>query len=106
MAEPGVINDVDGYTNVRERGDSKSKVIGKLVDGQVFDFNFLSIKDRWAQVSFVKNGKRVRGFMHGSRILALDSLKKAEKGRVKVEYTMKDFNVGEYRVSMSKEGGV
>ena len=58
-----VINDPDGYTNVRSGPGIQRKVIGRIVDGEVF--YVLSRRGEWWQVK-TRDGKH--GFMHHSRV--------------------------------------
>ena len=57
------ISDPDGYTNVREEKNSKSKILFKINEGEEF---YIKSKDTdWWEIEF--NGKS--GFVHKSRII-------------------------------------
>lgn len=58
-----VINDPDGYTNIRE-GFKDSKIIGRIVNGEQFQV-FISSFDDWWEV-ITKSG--LSGYVHKSRI--------------------------------------
>ena len=59
-----LINDPDGYTNVRLYAQSKdSKILGKLVNGELFHY-WQTPTDWW----MVETKSGVRGFVHKSRI--------------------------------------
>lgn len=36
QAQLCIINDKDGYTNVREKASQNSKIVGKVIENQVF----------------------------------------------------------------------
>jgi len=59
----GFINDPDGFTNVRELSDGKSKIIDQIVDGEIFYYT--ENNENWYPVRTYK-GKT--GFVHKSRI--------------------------------------
>lgn len=59
-----VINDVDGYTNIREAPNSKSAIVGRVESGHKF-LTHLQPGDWW-QVQVSEN---LYGYMHKSRIL-------------------------------------
>lgn len=59
----GVINDPDGYTNIRKTNNAKSEIIGKVVEGELF--TYWETNDNWYIVQTVKG---VKGYAHKSRI--------------------------------------
>lgn len=61
------INDPDGYTNVREEKNSKSKILFKINEGE--EFKVLSKKGDWWEIEF--NEKT--GFVHKSRIIPVEN---------------------------------
>jgi|GEM_PF-5114261 len=65
-SKTGVINDPDGYTNIRQYGRStNSQILGKLVNGEKFNFWQTPTPTDWWIVQ-TKSG--LRGFVHKSRI--------------------------------------
>jgi len=48
--EFAVINDPDGYVNVRQGKDVKSKIVGKLSEGQIFFYDLEKKNDTWYNV--------------------------------------------------------
>jgi hypothetical protein len=60
----GKINDPDGYTNVREKPTTESKVLFKILDTEYFYYECSEIES-WCRVTNM-NGRS--GFMHQSRI--------------------------------------
>lgn len=59
----GVINDPDGYTNIRKSNSVNSGIIGKIVDGEVF--TYWESNDSWY---IVQTAKGIKGYVHKSRI--------------------------------------
>ncbi|WP_435578438.1 SH3 domain-containing protein [Gilvibacter sp.] len=62
-----VINDPDGYTNLREQSSTKSKVIEKILDNQEFEVYVEDkLTDDWWFVYNPKTGNS--GYIHKSRV--------------------------------------
>ena len=57
------IQDRDGYTNIREHADVKSKIIGKVLKKELFFYE--EYNNNWMKI---KTQKGVYGFIHKSRI--------------------------------------
>lgn len=99
-----VIYDKDGYTNVRENASLKSKIIGKIFEGQVFaisPFNDENKNEEWVKVwfpekqdslikNFIKSERtNENGYIHKSRIAYLsemDQLKQKKYSDQKVSF--------------------
>ena len=66
----GLINDSDGYTNLRESQSSSSQIIGKIKKNEEFRFIFPKEKGnyKWAKV---KTNKGKIGFVYFNRIYQL-----------------------------------
>lgn len=69
----GIINDKDGYTNVREAPSNEAKVIDKITDKEYFYYVPNSHND-WLQVSRKDDIKTVIGYVHKSRILKYSAM--------------------------------
>lgn len=65
-----VINDPDGFTNVREGQNGQSKIVGKIYNGDVFYYEKTS--SDWWEV-YLKDDNNMMGYMHKSRIKDVDS---------------------------------
>ncbi len=63
----GVINDVDGYSNLRKSPDSKSEVIAKILTNFKFKYYEDNKTDWWK----VETERGTTGYIHKSRITAL-----------------------------------
>lgn len=65
-ADKGVINDPDGFTNVRAKKSADSGIVAKVNAGEVFEFEQdPGTPETWLKVT-LSSGKT--GFMHSSRI--------------------------------------
>lgn len=68
----GIINDPDGFTNVRSGPGKDFKVVDTLFKDDFFYFHFVDSSD-WAKVIAWK-GRQVEGFIHKSRIQTVVNL--------------------------------
>ena len=57
------IQDNDGYTNIREEADIKSKIIGKVLKKELFFYE--EYNSNWCKIT---TQNKVKGFVHKSRI--------------------------------------
>lgn len=101
-----VVQDSDGYTNVREKADLKSKVIARVDHGQVV-WIYLGGMTKWPNVIFMdKEGEERTGFIHASRLKALtdfesiagkvsetDQTETFEQGKLKVKIEIEPFQI-------------
>ena len=63
-----VINDPDGYTNVRATPDSQAEIVAKIVDGEQFYFDEIS-NSKWVKVYKTADSEaQCIGYMHNSRV--------------------------------------
>ena len=85
-AQLAIIDDPDGFVNVREGKGSNTKIVGKLTNDQSFLYDGENINDQWVMVFFNDenevnfnlsgNNKAVhlQGFIHRSRLKPITSL--------------------------------
>ena len=78
---PAIINDADGYVNIREKADGKSKIVGKLKAGELFYFTPESFSD-WYRV-YRNEEQPCLGFIHKSRITVFKDFPKHLKRKVR-----------------------
>ena len=64
VADRGVINDPDGFTNVRAARSRESAIVARAKNGEQLDFNSDPNGDWWEVT--LRSGKK--GYMHSSRI--------------------------------------
>jgi len=63
-----VINDPDGYTNVRATPDSKAEIVSKIIDGERFYFDEIP-NSKWVKVYKTADSEaQCIGYMHNSRV--------------------------------------
>lgn len=66
--EIGIINDPDGYTNIRSGKGTTYEVIGKVTEGEQFRY-FADPESNWWAIETIPNdGTPLKGFVHKSRI--------------------------------------
>ncbi|MEP5610787.1 MAG: SH3 domain-containing protein [Cyclobacteriaceae bacterium] len=73
-----IIDDPDGYTNVREEADVKSEIIAQIKENRVFIYHPNPNK-RWLKVRL---DNEITGYMHISRIKPVHELDDAQKKQV------------------------
>lgn len=67
--QAAIINDPDGYTNVRAQPDGKAEVVAKIVDGERFFFDEVP-SSKWVKVYRTADAKAESiGYMHSSRVM-------------------------------------
>lgn len=86
----GVINDSDGYTNIRKSNNANSEIIGKIVDGEVF--TYWETNDNWYVVQTVKG---VKGYVHKSKIKPAEEINEQKIRYYKVEDGDRIQNIAE-----------
>ncbi len=59
-----IINDPDGYTNLRKEKNSNSKILAKIKSGEEID-----VLDKTSDWFLVKTGENQTGYVHKSRII-------------------------------------
>ena len=94
QARIAIINDKDGYVNVRKEPNIKSDVIYKLNNTEVFEIDIEDIEfnSGWIKIWIPKNrfsisdGKsescKISGYVHKSRIKLIDNLETIKKPKV------------------------
>jgi hypothetical protein len=64
----GIINDPDGYTNIRDEKGSGYNIVGKVKESEQFKFFQNSESNWWAVETIPYYGTPVKGYIHKSRI--------------------------------------
>jgi hypothetical protein len=92
-AQLAIINDPDGFTNVRENKSVSSKVMGRLYKDDIFLYSFDRDDDQWVGVFYSKSDKSyIQGYIHKSRLLPIDELEHVTwKGNNRIEKTNELF---------------
>ncbi|ENA1795709.1 hypothetical protein ABF176_002556 [Flavobacterium psychrophilum] len=93
IAQLSICYDNDGYTNIRKSASINSKVIGKIIEGQVFAISTYTQEEEnkstdWVAISFPLtnnlnekdflkfDGEENEGYIHKSRLVELEDLPK------------------------------
>ncbi len=106
FSQVAVISSRDGYANIREKPDSKSKVVAKVKTNMVIlafnDDTGVSNADAvWSQALLIKdpmsrlntsNDEHTYGYIHRSQYKLLDDLKNADPKAFKFQYKHKPFS--------------
>jgi len=106
-AEAAIIQDEDGYTNVRKEASTKSAIIYKLLDNEVFTAFYATKGTQWIEVSYRdKQGKMSSGYVHRSRVLHLSELKEYKGKDIELSYETRAFDAEGQRIGKNENGGV
>lgn len=102
LGQTAIINDKDGYTNVRSKPNTKSKVIYQIKTNQVFWYeeDYTNSDSEWVRVYIPKNNfsvncsySNLEGFVHKSRIMPFDNMDIYKGTEFTFKYLMKPFSV-------------
>lgn len=97
-AQVAVIDDKDGYTNVRQEPDGKSEVIRKIMEGEVFFVGKETNGWRTVHLPFDKFSEdiirrgTIRGYVHSSRIRMLEKMPKYAGNDCSFQYVTIPFS--------------
>jgi hypothetical protein len=129
-AQLAVIDDPDGFVNVREVGAIKSEIIGKLNSGDVVLYDSENENQTWKNIfyspdqqiiySYAENSKiisnknYVTGFVHTSRIFPIEKLPQMnfKKGigyignddTIRLFIKTRPFNIKSHKILMTGDG--
>tara|TARA_R110000868_G_scaffold399453_2_gene673200 strand:+ start:2385 stop:3041 length:657 start_codon:yes stop_codon:yes gene_type:complete len=94
-----VINDSDGFTNVRKLPNSDSEIIYKLKDSEIFEYQ--KTKSDWITVYISKNKYQLEcdedysftGYIHKSRLCPIENLDIYNGTEFSFNYELKKFSL-------------
>ncbi|MFN2430612.1 MAG: hypothetical protein ABR574_11385 [Cryomorphaceae bacterium] len=102
FGQVAIIDDPDGWTNLRKDADGSSNVVHRLLDSEVFwyDWEALSNQQEWIKIFITRNPYTLgqnpydcfEGYIHSSRIKPLDSLTIYNGSDFQISYTIADFD--------------
>ena len=84
-----IIKDSDGFTNVRGRGNMNAPVVGKIMEGELFEYT--DTNRAWFKVSKPTIQNPLEGYVHKSRIKALRHLRDSEKQKLIQEIFIREL---------------
>lgn len=97
-----IVQDSDGFTNIRKGASTKSKIIGKVDDGGFVWIYTPEGKD-WFEVAFFDaKGKEQSGFIHSSRVVSLENFTSVER-KVSKNIDVVVYSKEELRVRFAAE---
>ncbi|MEQ8715661.1 MAG: hypothetical protein RIC80_21770 [Cyclobacteriaceae bacterium] len=82
----GIINDPDGYTNIRSGRSATASVVSRITESQLFYYT-PSTMSNWWKVTNIEDCSS--GYMHKSRIQSITSLDLSDEVSVKVKEVIK-----------------
>ena len=102
FGQVAIIQDPDGWTNVRKTPDGKSEIILKVHENEVFwyDYEETDQKQDWISIYMPKNDyclcksepNYIVGFIHKSRLLPLEKLYSYQDKDFSFRYALSDFD--------------
>jgi len=102
-----IVVDKDGYVNVRNAGDSKSRIVDTLNNGHLV--YFIEEKGNWRKIDYNRNGKDRDGFIYKGRLKSIedydsiplehydDTTAICSSDSVKIVVTKQTFDESRYR---------
>ncbi|WP_210462323.1 hypothetical protein [Rufibacter roseolus] len=98
-AQVAIINDKDGFTNVREQPNGQSEIIYRISNNEVFWYGEEEDKGEWVTVYIPKNKfsfsstqlDYLQGFIHKSRLLHLEKVQSYKGTDFSFEYVIEPF---------------
>ena len=114
----GIIDDPDGWVNVRKAATTRSEVVARIDSGDMVWLSEEAAND-WVKVVYLKGKEKVEtvGFIHGSRIKRLDAMveipavstdkKRIEfsRGSIKVQVQSREFDPDQHTFTRGDESG-
>ena len=110
-----VVEDPDGFTNVRASASTEGKIVRRVTSGSVVVINVAS-KGAWAEI-FQEDATSAKQYIHTSRLRKVDQWKRLEIGDkaqktsatlkrdgLEMRVSSKPFLAGEHKISRNKEG--
>jgi hypothetical protein len=73
-AQPAIIKDADGYSNIRAEANIKSKILDTLSNGRLVYILPEETLSNWLHIDYHKGDQNHSGVIHDSRIVYLHSL--------------------------------
>jgi hypothetical protein len=93
FSQYGIVEDKDGYTNIRKEKSAKSEVVKKVQNGQVlYIFQPENDKEEWLDCS--------GGYIHRSRVKFISTYKNIKPKLLKTELNFENKNL---KISIKKE---
>ena len=102
FGQVATIQDLDGWANVRKAPDGQSEIILRIYENEVFwyDYEATDKEQDWISIYIPKNDfcldksepNYIVGFIHKSRLLPLEKMKKYSGKKLVFKYVISDFD--------------
>ncbi len=108
----GIINDLDGFVNVRNSAEKGNNISDKLENG--FIVYCFEPEGNWVNIDYKKNGKDLNGYIYKDRVKYISSFEnvalksnldgkvKMENGNIKIEITETKFEKEKHKLMFYK----
>lgn len=108
----GIINDLDGYVNVRNSAEKENNISDKLENG--FIVYCFEPDGNWINIDYTKNGKELNGYIYKDRVKFINSFLdipiktnfdgkvKLAKGNLKIEISETKFIKEKHKLKFYK----
>jgi hypothetical protein len=113
VAQASVINDPDGWTNVRALPNSNSRIVHILKENEVFWLGEPhQVYEEWISVYVPKNSYTISmkvdndiiGYIHHSRISRVESLNEVTDSTVRFNYKISEFDPEDKIIDTTEQG--
>lgn len=115
FGQSATIKDPDGWTNVREKPNSNSKILHKVFEGEFFFWTNSGFKEsEWVKVFIPINkysledknadNPTIQGYIHRTRLFPTESIPKYKGDKFSFEYITQKFEPSEKKIKYSKNG--
>ncbi|KAA3440545.1 hypothetical protein [Rufibacter hautae] len=110
-AQVAIINDKDGFTNVRKQPNGQAEIIYRISSNEVFWYGTEEDNGEWITVYIPKNKfsfsstqpDYLQGFIHKSRLLHLEKVRPYKGSDFSFEYVIAPFNLKNRIVDKQKD---
>jgi hypothetical protein len=108
----GIINDLDGFVNVRNSAEKGNNISDKLENG--FIVYCFEPEGNWVNIDYKKNGKDLNGYIYKDRVKYISSFEnvalksnldgkvKMKNGNIKIEITETKFEKEKHKLMFYK----
>lgn len=97
-----MINDPDGYTNIREAADGKSKIVGQIFEHEIFTYE--EEEGNWIKVRVGEDplglcsSAYLTGYIHRSRLVPLENLPRLNESTFEVNLKESPFDPSKHHL--------
>lgn len=101
FSQYGIIEDKEGFVNIREQSNAKSKILDTVHSGRILYFFQVDEQiGEWLDCNYLRNNKNISGYIHKSRVKLIQTLKEIKPVSKKFELI---FSNAQTIISIKKE---